>query len=67
MSELKSWEEFFYAVETMRTYQKAYFAVRAPSTLIKAKQYEALVDACITERKERAAAKKQAELFGGSR
>jgi hypothetical protein len=60
---IDSWEAFMRAVETMRSYQIEYFRLKEPSALIKAKKYEALVDACIEERKLRLAAKKRPELL----
>jgi len=61
---IKSWEDFMCAVETMRSFQIEYFRLKAPSALIKAKKYEALVDECIEERKQRLAGKRQPELLG---
>jgi len=66
MADLKSWEEFFHAVETMRICQIEYFKAKSTSALIAAKKYEAMVDLCIKEHKQRLVAKKQQELFGGT-
>ena len=58
MSAVRTAGEFVELVRSMRIYQKAYFDDRNLLALKQAKKHEALVDAAIKERDERAAAQK---------
>jgi len=63
---IASWKDFFIAVEQMRECQKAYFRIRAPSSLGAAKKCEAAVDAFIVEKRAEWARDIQQELpMGG--
>jgi len=60
------WEDFLMMVAQMRECQKAYFRVRAPSSLGAAKKCEAAVDAFIKEKRAEWARDIQQELpMGG--
>ena len=65
MSETKitSWKSFFIAVEQMREIQKLYFRTRSPSAHSAAEKCEAVVDACIKEKRDEWARQLQPELL----
>ena len=56
---IESWEHFFNAVERMREHQKVYFASKDSVALGNAKQFEKIVDDCISERRARTEAHKK--------
>jgi hypothetical protein len=60
---IASWEDFFAAVERMRTCQKTYFVTKSHQDFLVAKKTEAEVDNCIKQRREKEAARKQPVLL----
>jgi hypothetical protein len=61
---IASWKEFFTAVVQMRQSQKKYFLTKTLSNLREAKRYEAVVDACIEQKRAEWDRQRQPELLG---
>ena len=64
---ITSWKEFFKAVEKMRECQKDYSRTKGFSAFCIAKNSEAVVDACIKEKRAEWEREKQPELIGGDK
>jgi hypothetical protein len=59
---IASWEDFFIAVKQMRECQKKYSRTKGSGSLLAAKKCEAVVDACIEEKRAERARQEQPEL-----
>jgi len=59
---IKSWKEFFVAVEQMRECQKEYFRRKTSASLMAAKMCEKQVDTCIKEKRAEWTRQLQPEL-----
>jgi hypothetical protein len=59
---ITSWKELFDAVERMRHSQKKYFLTKTLENLREAKKYEAVVDACIEQKRAEWERQRQPEL-----
>jgi hypothetical protein len=60
---IASWKDFFNAVEQMRQCQQKYFLTKTLSNLNAAKEWEAVVDACIKAKRAEWDRQNQPELL----
>jgi hypothetical protein len=59
---IASWRDFFDAVVQMRRSQKKYYLAKTLENLREAKRYEAVIDACVKEKRAEWDRQKQPEL-----
>jgi hypothetical protein len=63
---IASWKDFFMAVEQMRHCQRHYFLSKTLTNLNAAKECEAVVDACIKEKRAQWERQQQPDLGEGT-